>query len=156
MVKWERDREPWTVWGRRGSGSEHFGSSVGWVRGLDGTDIHPGEGWPLRCFRLHAEIPAPCPRLAAYMICGVQRVRGNKDGTEVGVPGYDEQTHGHWQGLGKRTSLGEMASMGGVVMHGGVGLGWGWASAPGSSGEELSSGTSAEAGHRAQRLARGH
>ena len=61
VVKWERVREPWTVWGRRASGSEEFGSSMGWVRGLDGADIHPGEGWPLRCFSLHAEIPLPAP-----------------------------------------------------------------------------------------------
>ena len=46
------------------------------------------------------------------------KAAGNKDGTEVGVPGYSEQAHGHQQGLGIRTSLGEMASADRVVMQG--------------------------------------
>lgn len=74
---------------------------------------------------------------------------GNKDGTEVGIPGYSELTHGHQQGLGIRTSLGGKCGWGHDA-GGCLRLGWGWASAPGSAGEMLSSGTSARAGDRAR------
>lgn len=67
--------------------------------------------------------PLPCLRKAACMICGLQRAGGNKDGPEIGVPGSNEWIHGHWQGLGNRTSVGEreMASTG----HDAGGLGAG-------------------------------
>ena len=64
---------------------------------------------------LHPEIlPSLLQAGPIHDVWGAKQT-GNKDGTEVGVPGYSEQTHGH-QGI--RTSLGETASVDGVVMQG--------------------------------------